>query len=223
MTPPRALLRDSVYVRIRDAIVSGTFAPGERIRDLDLVDWLGVSRTPIREAFLRLERAGLLETRPGQATTVTPVDSAATRNAQDVAAALHALAAELAAGRLAADDLARMESANAALAAAVEAGDVDAALLADDGFHAAVLAVCGNPRIGELLEEVAPLVRRVERLRFASIASRDSVTQHARIIELLRSGDGAGAAVATRANWQTLVSTLDAAGSPPEPSRRRGV
>lgn len=214
MTPPRELLRNRVYARIRDAIVDGTFAPGERIRDLDLAGWLGVSRTPIREAFLRLERAGLLETRPGQTTIVTPVDTAATRNAQDVAAALHALAAELAAGRLGPASLAELEAANAALGTAIEAGDVDAALAADDAFHAVVLAGSGNPRIGALLEEVAPLVRRVERLRFASFASRDSVTQHAQIIECLRSGNAPAAAAATRANWQTLGSTLDAAHAP---------
>ena len=50
----RSLLRDDVYVRLRDAIVDGTFTPGEQLRDGDLAQWLGVSRTPVREALLRL-------------------------------------------------------------------------------------------------------------------------------------------------------------------------
>ena len=58
--PPvgRSLLRDDVYVRLRDAIVDGTFAPGESLRDGELAEWLGVSRTPVREALLRLAAAG---------------------------------------------------------------------------------------------------------------------------------------------------------------------
>ena len=60
----RALLRDEVFARLRDAIVDGTFRPGEQLRDLELADWLGVSRTPVREALLRLADAGLVTATP---------------------------------------------------------------------------------------------------------------------------------------------------------------
>ena len=56
-------LRDYAYRELRDAIVSGQLAPGERLRDPELEAWLGVSRTPIREAIARLETAGLVHTR----------------------------------------------------------------------------------------------------------------------------------------------------------------
>ena len=67
----RSLLRDDVYSRIRDAIVDGTFAPGEQLKDGELAEWLGVSRTPIREAFLSLASSGLVVSVPGRSTTVT--------------------------------------------------------------------------------------------------------------------------------------------------------
>ena len=67
----RSLLRDDVYVRLRDAIVDGTFTPGEQLRDGDLAQWLGVSRTPVREALQRLERAGLVEVSPHRYTRVS--------------------------------------------------------------------------------------------------------------------------------------------------------
>ena len=51
-----------------DAIVDGTFAPGEQLRDLELAGWLGVSRTPVREALLRLAEAGLVVAEPGRST-----------------------------------------------------------------------------------------------------------------------------------------------------------
>ena len=63
--PPRPLLRDEVYERLRDAIVDGTLAPDEQLRDTELATWLGVSRTPVREALLELGRSGLVRSLPG--------------------------------------------------------------------------------------------------------------------------------------------------------------
>ena len=79
---PRSLLRDDVYRRLRDAIVDGTFAPGEQLRDGELAAWLGVSRTPVREALLRLAEAGLVVAQPGRSTTVSPLDVRAVRDAR---------------------------------------------------------------------------------------------------------------------------------------------
>ena len=90
----RGLLRDDVYTRLRDAIVDGTFAPGEQLRDLDLAQWLGVSRTPVREALMRLGAAGLVTTAPGRSTTVAPLDVRTIRDAQGVVAAMHRLAVQ---------------------------------------------------------------------------------------------------------------------------------
>ncbi len=74
LTPvPRALLRDDVHARLRDAIVDGTLAPGEQLRDVELAERLGVSRTPVREALLELARAGLVTATPGRSTVVAPL------------------------------------------------------------------------------------------------------------------------------------------------------
>jgi DNA-binding GntR family transcriptional regulator len=73
VTPPateRQLLRDTVRSRIRDAIVDGTLEPGERLHDDELIAWLQVSRTPIREALGDLVRAGLVEMAPNRYTKV---------------------------------------------------------------------------------------------------------------------------------------------------------
>src|SRR5438477_137155 len=88
----RSLLREDAYRVIRDAIVDGTLAPGERLNDIALAEWLGVSRTPLREAIARLEQAGLVMTKPGRYTMVSPLDVRAARGAQSVTAAMHELA-----------------------------------------------------------------------------------------------------------------------------------
>ena len=80
----RTLLRDDVYFTLRDAIVSGRLAPGEKLRDAELSEWLGVSRTPIREALLRLERSGLVIAEPGRLTMVSPVTDEAVAHAQQL-------------------------------------------------------------------------------------------------------------------------------------------
>lgn len=204
----RSLLRDDVYRTLRDAIVDGTLGPGERLRDGELEAWLGVSRTPIREALLRLERAGLVVARPGRSTTVAPVDHRATMNAQDVVSALHELAVRLAVPHLTHGDLAAMEQANRRFAAALRSGDADAAVLADDDFHAVAVDVADNEVIREVLDQTTPLLRRVELLRFSSLAGRGSVAQHERIVDLCRAGDADAAALAARENWQTLGALL---------------
>lgn len=204
----RGLLRDHVYTSLRDAIVDGTFAPEERLRDADLEAWLGVSRTPIREALLRLERAGLVTTRPGHSTTVTPVDGVSTRNAQQLAASLQELAVRLAVPHLSPADLAAMVAANADFAAALRRGDVDAALAADDAFHDVALQRSGNDLIATHFEQVSPVLRRVERRRFSSLSARASVAQHDLVVDRCRAQDVDGAARAVRENWMSLGALL---------------
>ena len=86
------LLRDTVHLRLRDAIVDGTLAPGEVVRDTEVATWLGVSRTPVREALLRLGEAGLVRAAPGRSTVVAEIDPAEVREAHAVVATMHRLA-----------------------------------------------------------------------------------------------------------------------------------
>ncbi len=203
----RILLRNEVYDSLRDAIVTGTLAPGERLKDSELEVWLGVSRTPIREALLRLQRAGLVSAIPGRVTTVAPFDPAATLSAQHVVAALHELAARLAVPTITDAQLDEMASANDRFARALAAADVAAAIESDDAFHSTFVAESGNELIAELLEQVTPILHRVEWVRFASLGARDSVAQHARILRLARRRDADGTAVACRENWLSLRYT----------------
>ncbi|MTE22382.1 FCD domain-containing protein [Streptomyces sp. TRM43335] len=205
----RSLLRENAYRAIRDAIVDGTLAPGERLNDGDLARWLGVSRTPVREALARLEQAGLVRTRPGRYTMVSPLDVRAVRAAQSVTAAMHELAVREALPNLSVAELDAMREANARFADALRGNDVDAAIAADDDFHGVAVTACANPAVRTVLEQFTPVLRRVERLRFSSLSGRGSVAQHDRIVDLCEAGDTDGAAAATRANWQTLAPLLD--------------
>jgi len=200
----RDLLRDRAYAAIRDAIVDGTLAPGERLRDQELCAWLGLSRTPVREALARLESDGLVETAPQRYTRVALLDRREAGDAFPVVAALHALAAELAAPRLTNADLKGMREANARFAEALKRGDVDAALQADDDFHAVFVQASANVEIARALDRLMPRIRRLERLRFGSLSGRASVRQHEQIIAAAHNAKDL-----VKENWLSLGALID--------------
>lgn len=204
----RSLLREDAYRAIRDAIVDGTLAPGERLNDAALVDWLGVSRTPVREALGRLEHAGLVRTKPGQHTIVSPLDVCAVRDAQSVTAAMHELATRQAVPNLSATELDTMRAANNRFAAALRDDNAGAAIAADDDFHGVLVTASANQAVDTVLEEFTPVLRRVEWLRFSSLRGRSSVAAHAEIIEHCGACDADAAAGASRRNWETLLPLL---------------
>jgi DNA-binding GntR family transcriptional regulator len=200
----RRLLRDDVYGRLRDAIVDGVFAPGEQLRDGELAAWLGVSRTPVREALLRLADAGLVVARPGRSTTVSSLDARDLRDAREVVAAMHEVAVREAVGALSRADLAAMRAANRRFRAAVRSGDVDAAIEADDELHAIPVAVAANRAVAVVLEQFTPVLRRAERLRFSSLGGLASVARHDELIRLCAAGETDRAAAVAFDTWHTL-------------------
>jgi DNA-binding GntR family transcriptional regulator len=205
----RTLLRDQAYVRLRDAILEGTLEPGEQLKDAEIAEWLGLSRTPIREALARLEEYGLVETAPNRYTRVTPLSAVDAQDAFTVVAALHSLAAWLGAPRVEESELATMRKANEDFAAALRANDVDRALAADDRFHAVLVQASANREIARSLERLMPKVRRLERARFGSLAGRRSVQGHDQIIALCASGEAEAAAQAVREQWLALGALID--------------
>jgi DNA-binding GntR family transcriptional regulator len=200
----RRLLRDDVYQRLRDAIVTGRLPPGEQLRDGELAASLGVSRTPVREALLRLGEAGLVIAEPGRSTIVSELDPRRIADARDVVAAMHELAVLDSVGRLAEADFAAMREANERFREAIDADDPEGALDADERLHAIPVAVGGNRALASVLEQYSPVVRRAELLRFSSSEGRASVGRHAKLIELCERGDAAGAAKLAFDTWHSL-------------------
>jgi DNA-binding GntR family transcriptional regulator len=203
-----SLLRDTVHDRLRDAIVDGTLAPGEVVRDTELAAWLGVSRTPVREALLRLGESGLVRAAPGRSTVVAEIDLDEVREAHAVVVAMHRLAVCEAVERLTDDDLDRMRAANERFAAAVAARDTAAALSADDDFHAVAVDVAGNRALATVLDQLTPVVRRLERRRFASAAATESVALHDRLVEACAARDADAAAEVAFRTWQNLADLI---------------
>ncbi|WP_327404968.1 GntR family transcriptional regulator [Streptomyces sp. NBC_01288] len=207
---PRTLLRDRAYEAIRDAIVAGDIEPGAVVRDADLAERLGLSRAPVREAFSRLVEEGLLESKPQSYTRVTPVVAAEVRDAAAVVGAMHELVTRVAVPLLRDTDVDVMRAANDRFAAAVAAGDVDAALRADDELHDVPVRVSGNRAAAATISRYTPLIRRLERRRFGEGGSCRSAGLHERLIEACAEGDTDGAVRVTADIWHTLADLADA-------------
>jgi DNA-binding GntR family transcriptional regulator len=205
----RTLLRDQAYARLRDAILDGTLEPGEQLKDAELAGWLGLSRTPIREAVARLEEYGLVETEPNRYTRVAPISARDARDAFPVVAALQALAASLGVPRLTGADIETMRDSNRDFATALGAADVDGAVAADDRFHGVLVQASANREIARSLARLMPKIRRLERARFGSLGGRRSVEQHERILGLCAAGKAEQAAEAVRENWLSLGALID--------------
>ncbi len=201
----RSLLRDRAYRMLRDAIIAGELAPGEIIRDGDLAERVGLSRTPVREALSRLTEEGLVESKPHAYTRVTPLVVDDVRDAYAVVRAMHELAVRTAVPVLTERHLATMRDANARFAAALEACDVDASLTADDALHDVPVAAAGNRAVAATIERYLPLIRRLERLRFGSLPGRRSIALHDRLINACAAGDADAAVAVTSEIWATLL------------------
>jgi DNA-binding GntR family transcriptional regulator len=201
---PRRSLAALAYDEILGAIVSGELAPGLRIRDADLAERLGVSRTPVREALRRLVDEGLVETAPDAYTRVAPLATPDAEAAFPVVAALQALGARLGVPRLTDADLGTMERLDAERAAALADRDVPLAIDADDRFHDVVLTAAGNPELKRTLARLMPKIRRLDLLQFGALAERadEPVRDHDEILAACRRRDAA--TVARLVEWSYL-------------------
>jgi len=119
----RQLLRDVVYNRLYDGILDGTLEPGETLLDDKLTSWLGVSRTPIREALMKLADIGLVEMAPNRYTRVAPIDHRAIDEAIYTTGLLHEHAVRAAVPGLDNAAVSRLDKAQKEVKKTAKAGD----------------------------------------------------------------------------------------------------
>ena len=197
---------------LRDAIVNGELAPDAIIRDAELAERLGLSRTPVREALARLADEGLVVTKPHAWTRVAPLSVREVRDSVVVVRAMHELAIRLAVPLMTEKHHEVMRAANRRFAADVEAGNVEGAVDADDALHDVPVAVLGNKALAATIERQLPLIRRLERLRFGSLLGLSSVGRHRQLIDACEDRDIETAVAITTRIWTNLLDELDTEG-----------
>lgn len=198
----RSLAREDIYRTLKQWIVDLQLAPDELIRDQELAAQLGVSRTPVREALRRLEDEGLVVTSFHKWTKVAPSDAAEMAHLYPAAAALEAMAVELALAHLTASDLTQLDTLNKTLALAIRQGDVAQSTALDVQFHELIVQKSQNAEIGKMLGTLRPRIKRLELAHFGNtLIAKQSVKEHKTIVSALRRGDARAAADAMKQNW----------------------
>jgi DNA-binding GntR family transcriptional regulator len=202
-------MREEVYLAIKRWIVDGVLAPGEKVRDVQLAERLGVSRMPIREALNRLADEGFVEMAANRWTRVSPLDPDDAQRIYPIIWSLERLAIRSAGPTLGGREIAAMARANARLRAALEAHDPVVASRADAEFHQVYIEAAGNPELVKILSGLKVKLRRLEVAYFGGwlVASR-SVDEHEAVIDAVRRGDIERAADAVRANWQQSIDRM---------------
>ncbi|MHC3000150.1 GntR family transcriptional regulator [Microbacterium sp. HJ5] len=160
LVPRGTVLGDEVYTRLGEAILDGSLAPGERLRDHDLAEWLGVSRTPVREALQRLERVGLVEVSPHRYTRVSVPNTKAQADTLEFVAYLMGNAARMAIAHGADDELDDVIAELDHVIAASRADDYAELLRASHLFFAKLTRATGNVAILRFMREAELAIRR---------------------------------------------------------------
>lgn len=183
-------LVDAAYQEIKKRILSNQFPPNHRAVENELALMLGMSRTPLHEALVRLAHEGLVELISRHGMRVLPISPADMLEIYQVITALEAEAAELLARRgLAERELKSLEAAVDAMDAALEKDDLPAWANADEQFHRKLLELCGNRRLTQIGFTFREQVNRA-RLLTLPLRARPvrSNKAHRELVKLIRAG-----------------------------------
>jgi DNA-binding GntR family transcriptional regulator len=222
--PERRVLHEAVAERLRDLIVEGVLAPGAHLNERVLCERLGVSRTPLREAFRTLAGEGIVELQPNRGAVVATLSREDVEHAFELMAALESLAGGLAATRATGAERDELRALHFEMLAAHARRDLPTYYRLNSTIHRRLVACARNP---VLAETYARLNARLQSLRFRSNLNRDkwdaAVAEHAAMIEALDAGDGERLATVLREHLDhkrtTVLAQLDA-GTPVPPALR---
>src|ERR671916_115433 len=204
----RTPLRDEVHRQILERVAAGSIPPGTRIKDSVLAAEIGVSRTPVREALIRLVREGVLAADMGRGFSVRPLDAGEMQETGVVLARLEGLALELS-GDIPADRLSELGEIDRQLAAV--RGNPERCIDLDERWHRTLLQGCSNQRLLSMIQSLWQVPRRYMRAYLRHEGHLSLSTQHhARIIEALRRNDRNTAAARFNHHWQRGIEELTA-------------
>ena len=200
-----------IYSDLRTELVSLQRRPGEAVSETEIALAYGVSRTPVREAILKLSDEGLLEIFPQSGIFVSRIPVAALPEAIIIRKALEETTAGLAAQRATSSQILILHSILQRQREANAAGDGDAFHHADEMFHAGIAEVAGHPGIWKLIQQVKVHVDRYRRLTLPQEGRIEKViAEHAPILDAIEAHDPAAAGTAMAFHLERLLSDISA-------------
>jgi DNA-binding GntR family transcriptional regulator len=189
---------DHAYDQIRQAIIEGRYAAGQRLIEQRLAAEFGLSRTPVREAVRRLEAEGMVVTERNRGATVRPITATEIADSYELRSRLEGLAVERAAVRATPEDLERLVDANREFTEAIpprgDTESIEAVRLlnaANRRFHVIIAEVAAYPRLAEILQRTVDTSLVFQALRhFDHPEAERSAIFHGLIAEAVAAGEG---------------------------------
>lgn len=200
-------LTDKVEAVLRDQLISGTRAPGERLNEVEIAAELDVSRGPVREAMQRLARDGLIRIESHRGAFVRVLDSGEVRDLFEVRTSLEAQAAGLAARRAGVEEVAQLRAMLDEVGGAI---DRDPARRYPESLdlHAQIVQYTRNGALMRYLNSTNQELKLVRaRSGFLAIRAPEALEEHRRIVEAIAARDPDAAAAAMTIHMQSALQT----------------
>lgn len=196
-----------LYQLLRGRIVRTELLPGEVISETEIAKAYDVSRQPVREAFIKLAEAGLVQIRPQRGTMITRINESAVTEARFVREAIEADVVRLVAETC--DDVMRRELHDQIAAQKrMDEHDNDAFVRLDELFHRTLAEMAGKPYAWRVVEDVKAQMDRVRYLSVRQDHIRVLIVQHALIVDTITQNDVTGAEAAMRAHLREILKSM---------------
>ena len=200
----------AVYRELHAAIVSMALKPGTALNEKALAERFGTSRTPIREALIRLVEDGLVNIYPQSGTFVAPIPISRIPEAVVIRQALEGATVERAARRAAAADVARLDDVLARQRFLAERDDLAAFHEADEAFHEAIADIAGCPGIWSYLKPAKVQIDRARRMSLPALGRVDHViSEHVLIRDAIAAHDADAACTAMKVHLDAVIPDVE--------------
>lgn len=183
-------LREVVCETLREAIRKGVLQPGERLMEIQLAEELGVSRTPVREAIRKLELEGYVVMMPRRGTYVASLSIRDINEVFEIRTSLDSLASGLAAERITAEELERLERLLVSIGEYIDQNDMEKIVETDTEFHDLLYQASRNARLVGIIFNL-----RDQLTRFRTISMgypgrlQETLEEHRRLVEAIAQGN----------------------------------
>ncbi|OAP36861.1 GntR family transcriptional regulator [Sinorhizobium glycinis] len=201
----------AIYQQLHAAIVSLALKPGISLQEKRIAEEFGVSRTPVREALLRLAEVGLVEIFPQSGTFVSRIPLSAIPEAVVIRKSLERTTVERAAQVATAEDIAQLDSIIARQRAHASLGEASHFYEQDEAFHEAISAIAGYPGIWTLVKTVKLQIDRARRLTLPVSGRMTTVTEeHEAILDAIAAHDADRASAAMMHHLGAVIPDVEA-------------
>ncbi|OCL24608.1 GntR family transcriptional regulator [Gilliamella sp. wkB171] len=202
-------VNQQIYRQLRKAIITCQVLPGVLLSEKDIAGQFNVSRQPVREAFIKLAEAGLVQILPQRGTYVTKISVKKVIEGQFIRDAVECAIIKRAAQEITDSDLSLLEKNLKEQIDANKRKDIGYFLEKDDEFHQIIMNVIDCPMAWETVENIKAMMDRVRYLTLEDISPpEDLVKQHEKIVIALKKHDPEMATLALHEHLATILNTI---------------